>query len=81
MDGEPQTLVCRHCGREFTAPSRRRPGPVPRYCGRSCRQRAYELRRDAPRSAELLARVRMLERVNRRLLAELHALGWTPDSH
>jgi hypothetical protein len=35
-------LVCAHCGRTFT-PSHR-PGPTPRYCRRSCRQRAYEAR-------------------------------------
>jgi hypothetical protein len=38
----PPTLVCAHCGRAFTHDGR--PGPTPRYCRRSCRQRAYETR-------------------------------------
>ena len=33
---------CAHCGGPVTYPGR---GKHPRYCGRSCRQRAYELRR------------------------------------
>lgn len=36
------TLVCAHCARTFSHASR--PGPAPRYCRRSCRQRAYEAR-------------------------------------
>jgi hypothetical protein len=39
---DPTTLVCAHCARAFPAPDR--PGPTPRYCRRSCRQRAYEAR-------------------------------------
>lgn len=36
------TVACAHCGRPITIVDR--PGPVPRYCRRSCRQRAYEAR-------------------------------------
>ena len=38
----PPTLACAHCGQAFTHTGR--PGPTPRYCRRSCRQRAYEAR-------------------------------------
>lgn len=36
-------LICAWCGRQFSAPVR--PGPRPRYCSHSHRQRAYEVRR------------------------------------
>lgn len=38
----PTSATCAHCGQPFTVD--RRPGPTPRYCRRSCRQRAYEAR-------------------------------------
>lgn len=38
----PTSATCAHCGRPFTVD--RRSGPSPRYCRRSCRQRAYEAR-------------------------------------
>ena len=72
-------LECAHCGRGFTPETRSRPGPLPLYCGRTCRQRAYELRKAIPELAELRREVRVLRRVNRQLHAELRKLGWTPD--
>lgn len=41
-------LTCRWCGEAFT--SAHRPGPLPRYCRASHRQRAYEARRRARES-------------------------------
>ena len=41
-------FTCSWCGERFTAP--RRPGPPPRYCRPSHRQRAYEARRRAGRA-------------------------------
>lgn len=38
---ETERLNCSWCGVEIPRPSR---GRRPRYCGRSCRQRAYEVR-------------------------------------
>ena len=72
-------LECGHCGKAFTPPPRATPGPAPKYCGRTCRQRAYELRKVMPELEELRKRVRVLERVNRRLHGELRKYGWTPD--
>ena len=39
----PRTYGCEWCGRTFDRAHAR--GRVPHYCGRSCRQRAYEARR------------------------------------
>lgn len=41
-------FVCDWCHKPFEPPKRRR-GPLPRYCCRSHRQRAYEARRTSPR--------------------------------
>lgn len=38
---ETERLNCSWCGVDFPRPAR---GRRPRYCGRSCRQRAYEMR-------------------------------------
>jgi hypothetical protein len=72
-------LQCAHCGTSFTAPPRAKPGPVPKYCGRTCRQRAYELRAVLPDYERLRREVRTLRKVNRQLHAELRKLGWTAD--
>ena len=72
-------MECVHCGKSFTPPERERPGPAPKYCGRTCRQRAYELRKVTPELEQLRRRVRVLERANRTLHAELKKLGWSPD--
>lgn len=45
--------TCRWCGKP-TAPGRR--GPVPEYCSRGHRQRAYEARREVPDAGWLLDR-------------------------
>lgn len=74
-----RSLRCAHCERSFTPPPRARPGPAPKYCGRTCRQRAYELRQVAPELARLRREVRVLRKVNRQLSAELRKLGWRPD--
>jgi hypothetical protein len=74
-----RALRCEHCGKEFVAPVRARPGPAPKYCGRTCRQRAYELRQWSPELDALRKRVRMLERLNARMRAELIRRGWTSD--
>jgi hypothetical protein len=71
-------LECAHCGVRFTPPPRARPGPSPKYCGRTCRQRAYELRKVYPELEALRQRVRVLERANRRMHAELKKRSWTP---
>jgi hypothetical protein len=73
----PASVECAHCGREFTPAPRARPGARPRYCGRTCRQRAYELRKAVPELAELRREVRSLRRVNAMLREELRKLGWT----
>jgi hypothetical protein len=70
---------CAHCGRAFDPPPRAKPGPAPRYCGRTCRQRAYELRAVLPEYERLRREVRVLRKVNRQLHAELRKLGRTPD--
>src|SRR5262249_6329621 len=38
----PKTARCHHCKEKITV---KRKGPVPHYCGHSCRQLAYETRR------------------------------------
>ena len=73
-------LRCAHCERLFDPPPRAKPGPAPRYCGRTCRQRAYELRAVLPDYERLRREVRVLRKVNRQLHAELRKLGWRPDT-
>jgi len=73
-------LRCAHCDRVFEPAPRARPGPAPRYCGRTCRQRAYELRSALPEYEALRREVRVLRKVNRQLHAELRRLGWRPDA-
>jgi hypothetical protein len=75
----PRRLECAHCGRAFDPPPRAKPGPAPKYCGRTCRQRAYELRSALPDYERLRREVKVLRKVNRRLYAELRKLGWTRD--
>jgi hypothetical protein len=72
-------LRCAHCDRPFDPPPRAKPGPVPTYCGRTCRQRAYELRVALPELEKLRREVRSLRRANRTLHEELRKLGWTPE--
>jgi hypothetical protein len=38
-----ETVICAHCGNGFYPPSAM--GPKPTYCGQTCRQRAFEVRR------------------------------------
>src|SRR4051794_31099091 len=76
--GAPRQLRCKHCEREFTPPPRARRGPNPKYCGRTCRQRAYELRAVLPDYERLRREVVRLRRENRRLYTELDKLGWRP---
>lgn len=59
------TLRCAWCGNAFEQPNRK--GPVPRYCGGSCRQRAFEERRldelidQRDRAVRALARARRVD--------------------
>jgi hypothetical protein len=79
MAPSARRLECAHCGTVFVPPARARPGPTPKYCGRTCRQRAYELRSVLPDYEALRREVRTLRKVNRQLHAELRKLGWTRD--
>jgi len=56
MVGRLILMDCEHCGRMVEY--RYRSGPMPKFCGQSCRQRAYELRLADQQAA---------------LIAELHA--------
>ena len=51
MSNGDGSLNCEWCGRPFERPHSR--GPVPRFCSRSHRQRAYEGRREAERRHNL----------------------------
>ena len=51
MSSGDGSLNCEWCGRPFERPHSR--GPVPRFCSRSHRQRAYEGRREAERRHNL----------------------------
>ncbi|MFF4342577.1 hypothetical protein ACFY00_21935 [Kitasatospora sp. NPDC001540] len=51
-DDRPDTPPCVWCGKPVPAAGKR--GARPKYCGQSCRQRAYEARRERRHTAEAL---------------------------
>lgn len=77
-DPGPVEVECAHCGRRFTPAPRARQGAAPKYCGRTCRQRAYELRKALPELTELRRENRGLRQTNTYLRGELRKLGWKP---